>query len=92
MPLLGAISSLFVDSILGWYHRRLRASTRELAQSGSVVAVQRASSDLKLNPHLRAVFLDGVTFPAQTPRRNFARCPAPLRGDANPERTYGPRD
>jgi len=33
---------------------------REPAQSGAVVAVQRASSDLKLNPHLHAVFLDGV--------------------------------
>ena len=26
----------------------------------TVVAVQRASSDLKLNPHLHAVFVDGV--------------------------------
>jgi len=58
--LLGAITRLFVDSILGWYHRHLRTSTRERAQSGAVVAVQRASSDLKLNPHLHAVFLDGV--------------------------------
>ena len=58
--LLGAVTRLFVDSILGWYHRRLRTSTRERAQSGAVVAVQRASSDLKLNPHLHAVFLDGV--------------------------------
>ncbi|GAC1559858.1 MAG: hypothetical protein NVS3B10_18400 [Polyangiales bacterium] len=29
-------------------------------QSGAVVAVQRTSSDLKLNPHVHAVFLDGV--------------------------------
>ncbi len=61
-PLLGAITRLFVDSILGWYQRRLRTSSRELARSGAVVAVQRASSDLKLNPHLHAVFLDGVYF------------------------------
>jgi hypothetical protein len=39
---------------------RVRSSCREHAQSGAVVAVQRASSDLKLNPHLHAVFLDGV--------------------------------
>ena len=65
--LLGAVTRLFVDSILGRYHRRLRTSTRERAQSGAVVAgvivhgaEQRASSDLKLNPHLHAVFLDGV--------------------------------
>jgi hypothetical protein len=62
-PLLGAVTRLFVDSILGWYQRHLRTSTRELAQSGAVVAVQRASSDLKLNPHLHAVFLDGVYLP-----------------------------
>jgi hypothetical protein len=61
--LLGAVTRLFVDSILGWYQRHLRTSTRELAQSGAVVAVQRASSDLKLNPHLHAVFLDGVYVP-----------------------------
>ena len=41
-PLLGAVTRLFVDSILGWYQRHLRTSTRELAQSGAVVAVHRA--------------------------------------------------
>jgi len=34
--------------------------TRERAESGAVVVVQRAFSDLKLNPHLHVVFLDGV--------------------------------
>ena len=29
-------------------------------QSGAVVVVQRTSSDLKLNPHLHVVLLDGV--------------------------------
>ena len=58
--LLGAVTRIFVDSVLGWYRRRLRASTRERAESGAVVVVQRASSDLKLNPHLHVVFLDGV--------------------------------
>jgi hypothetical protein len=49
-----------VDSVLGWYSRSLRTSPRERAQSGAVVAVQRASSDSKLNPRLHVVFLDGV--------------------------------
>jgi hypothetical protein len=40
-PLLGAVTRLFVDSLLGWYQRHLRTSTRELAQSGAVVAVRR---------------------------------------------------
>ncbi|HEX4335825.1 MAG TPA: transposase zinc-binding domain-containing protein, partial [Polyangiaceae bacterium] len=32
---------------------------RRMCQMAAVVAVQRASSDLKLNPHLHVVFLDG---------------------------------
>jgi hypothetical protein len=58
--LLGAVTRIFVDSILGWYRRHLRVGTRECVESGAIVAVQRASSDLKLNPHLHVVFLDGV--------------------------------
>ncbi|MEO8904493.1 MAG: hypothetical protein ABI627_23495, partial [Polyangiaceae bacterium] len=50
--LLGAVTRLFVDSILGWYRRRLRSSSKERVESGAVAVVQRASSDLKLNPHL----------------------------------------
>ena len=34
--------------------------SRNASTSGAVVAVQRTSSDLKLNPHIHAVFLDGV--------------------------------
>src|SRR5690606_16420948 len=58
--LLGAVARVFVDSVLGWYRRRLRTSNRERVESGAVTVVQRASSDLKLNPHLHVVFLDGV--------------------------------
>ncbi|MDF3067088.1 MAG: transposase [Polyangiaceae bacterium] len=74
-PLLGAVTRLFVDSILGWYQCHLRTSTRELAQSGAVVAVQRASSDLKLNPHLHAVFLDGVYVPGGDGTPEFRALP-----------------
>jgi hypothetical protein len=56
---LGAVARIFVDSIFGWYRRRLRAGTHERVEGGAVVAVQRVSSDLKLNPHLHVVFLDG---------------------------------
>jgi hypothetical protein len=58
-PSRGAVTRLFVDSILGWSQRHLRISKRELAQSGAVVAAPRASSDVKLNPHLHAVFAGG---------------------------------
>ena len=56
---LGAVSRIFVDSVLGFYSRRLRA-TAPRGQGGAVTVVQRASSDLRLNPHLHAVFLDGI--------------------------------
>jgi hypothetical protein len=74
-PLLGPVTRLFVDSILGWYQRHLRTSTRELAQSGAVVAVQRGSSDLKLNPHLHAVFLDGAYVPGPDGTPEFRALP-----------------
>jgi hypothetical protein len=39
------------------------------------VAVQRASSDLKLNPHLHAVFLDGVYVPSSDGATEFRALP-----------------
>jgi len=57
-PLLSALTRLFVKTVLDFYRARGGDSAR--GQSGAVVAVQRTSSDLKLNPHVHAVFLDGV--------------------------------
>jgi hypothetical protein len=54
-PLLGALTRAFVQTVLGFYKERLGAG-----QSGAVVVVQRTASDLKLNPHLHVVFLDGT--------------------------------
>jgi hypothetical protein len=59
--LLGAAARIFVGSVLGWYRRHLRADTHERVDGGAVVAVQRASSDLKLNPPPHVVFLDDVS-------------------------------
>lgn len=58
--LLGAVSRIFVDSVLGWYRRRMEVEGASRGQSGAVTVVQRTSADLKLNPHLHAVVLDGV--------------------------------
>lgn len=52
--LLLALTRLFVKTVLDFYRERCGSG-----QSGAVVAVQRTSSDLKLNPHVHAVFLDG---------------------------------
>ncbi|WP_437741131.1 transposase [Sorangium sp. So ce302] len=38
----------------------VRRSARGAAKTGSVTVVQRTSSDLRLNPHLHVLFLDGT--------------------------------
>jgi putative transposase len=58
--LFGALSRLFADSVLAWYHRRLADEGAPRGRGGAVVVMQRSSSDLRLNPHLHGVFLDGV--------------------------------
>ena len=58
--LLGAVTRVFSDSVLGFYRRRLRALDGVSGNSGAVTVVQRTSADLRLNPHLHALLLDGV--------------------------------
>ncbi len=58
--LLSEVTRIFTDSILRWYRRRLRGEGVQSGQGGAVVVVQRTSSDLRLDPHIHAVFLDGV--------------------------------
>jgi len=59
-PLLGAVGRIFVDTVLGWYRRRMQIEGAEGGRSGAVTVVQRTSADLKLHPHFHAVLLDGV--------------------------------
>ena len=56
-PLLSALSRVFVQPVLEFYAKR-GGGKRD--PSGAVTAVQSISSDLKLQPHLHAVFLDGI--------------------------------
>jgi hypothetical protein len=65
-PLLGAVSRIFVDSVLGWYRRRMEIEGAADGRSGAVTVVQRTSADLKLHPHFHAVVLDGVFVAAPT--------------------------
>lgn len=58
--LLGAVSRIFVDSVLGFYRRRMRDLGYGLGKSGAVTVVQRTNADLRLNPHLHSIALDGV--------------------------------
>jgi hypothetical protein len=57
--LLGAVTRIAIDSVLGFYKRRMRDVDGVVGQSGAVSVVQRVSSDLRLNPHLHAIVLDG---------------------------------
>ena len=58
--LLGGVTRIFVSSVLGWYRRRMREEGAPKGRTGSVTVLQRTSSDLKLNPRLHGVFLEGV--------------------------------
>jgi hypothetical protein len=53
------LPTLFIKTVLGFYQKR-SGGAKAGGKSGAVVSVQRTSSDLKLNPHLHAVFLDGA--------------------------------
>jgi Putative transposase. len=57
---LSAVGRIFVDSVLGFYWRRMRTEGVTGGQSGAVTVVQRCNSDLKLNPHWHGLFVDGV--------------------------------
>jgi len=48
-------------------------------QSGAVLVVQRTSSDLRLNPHIHAVVLDGVYHDAGEEKPKFFAVPKVTR-------------
>jgi hypothetical protein len=61
--LLGKLTRLFVDTVQRFYAERSAAHSgarRQDAKTGAVAVIQRTSSDLRLNPHLHVVFLDGA--------------------------------
>jgi hypothetical protein len=57
--LMGVVTRVFADSLLRWYRRRL-APDNGTAQGGLLTVIQRSSGDMRLNPHLHAVALDGL--------------------------------
>jgi len=60
--LLSALTRIFVETVLAFYAARATAFARPraVAKGGAVTVAQRTSSDLRLNPHLHAVFIDGA--------------------------------
>ena len=49
-----------MDTVQAFYVRRAALLGAIGAKTGAVTAVQRASSDLRLNPHLHTIALDGA--------------------------------
>jgi len=79
--LLGAVCHAFVDSVLGWYWRHFEARGRGGGKSGAVTAVQRVSSDLRLNPHFHTLCLDGVYVEDEHGELIFHPLPCLTNGD-----------
>jgi len=57
--LMSVVARVFEDSLLRWYEHRL-APGDHAARGGLLNVIQRSSGDMRLNPHLHVVALDGV--------------------------------
>ena len=58
--LLGNLTRILVETVHAFYGSRAAEESAPGAKTGSITVVQRTSSDLRLNPHLHAVVLDGA--------------------------------
>jgi hypothetical protein len=59
--LFGGVTKIFNDCVLGFYRRALRdLYGAGSGEGGAITVTQRTSSDLRLNPHLHQLALDGV--------------------------------
>ena len=58
--LLPRLYRIFYSSIQRFYEHRMAEHGQPGGRTGSVTAIQRCSSDLRLNPHLHGVWLDAV--------------------------------
>jgi hypothetical protein len=61
--LLGEVLRIFMDTVATWYRERQADLGLPGGQCGAVAVIQRASSDLRCNPHVHAIFLDGLYAP-----------------------------
>ncbi|WP_438000647.1 transposase zinc-binding domain-containing protein [Sorangium sp. So ce185] len=59
--LFGVLTRIFVESVERFYEERAaRRGACGAVKSGAVTIVQRTCGDMRLNPHLHVVFLDGA--------------------------------
>jgi hypothetical protein len=74
--LLGQVVRIFADTVDAWYRRRHVDRGLPPGETGAVAVIQRANSDLRLNPHVHAICLDGV-YSADRDGRGLMFHPAP---------------
>jgi hypothetical protein len=58
--LCGEVLAVFLRAVMGWYRKQGKALGCPGGKTGAFTVIQRASSDLRLNPHLHSLVLDGV--------------------------------
>jgi hypothetical protein len=68
--LLGQVLRIFTDTVSSWYRKRHVGRGLPAGESGAVTAIQRANSDLHLNPHFHTLFLDAIYGPDREGARN----------------------
>ncbi len=80
--LLGEVLRIFTDTVACWYGDRQVDRGLPDGDTGAVTVIQRARSDLRCNPHLHTVFLDGVYAPDRDGNgQMFHPAPAPSQHD-----------
>jgi hypothetical protein len=61
--LLSQVLRIFIDTVAANYRMRLADRGIPGGKHGAVAVIQRANSDLRCNPHIHAIFLDGLYAP-----------------------------
>ena len=80
--LLGQVLRIFTDTVASNYRKRMAERGIPDGECGAVTVIQRANSDLRCNPHVHEIFLDGV----YAPDRKGARAARGVgRGRCGPE-------
>ena len=70
--LLGRLTRIFVVTVHAFYAGRAEEEGFTGAKTGSVTVLPRTSSDLRLNPHVHMVALDGAWY-EEGPRSGLGR-------------------
>jgi hypothetical protein len=74
--LLTQVVRIFIDTVAANYRKRLAERGIADGKHGAVAVIQRANSDLRTNPHVHAIFLDGL-FAKDHDGKGFMFHPAP---------------